>query len=155
MTRNLEAIFFLSIAVVGILGGIFIFPSNIPSGFGDDLITPEFFPFLALFIIVISSLAEALFIIKKKDKTEKRKLWEKGKAKQASIILAIFVFYIFVAIDLLGFYLASLLVLVGVIRFLGEKRWWLSILISIGVIGLVHLLFNMQLGVNFPRGIFF
>ncbi|WP_077618293.1 tripartite tricarboxylate transporter TctB family protein [Bacillus sinesaloumensis] len=155
MTRNREAVFFLSIGLLGIICGIFIFPSYIPDVQGKALITPGFFPFLALFIIIISSLAEAFSIMKKKDKTEKRKFWEKGKAKQAAIIIAIFVIYVFIAINLLGFYLASLLLLVGVIRYLGEKRWWLSLLISVGVIGVIHLLFNMQLGVNFPSSIFF
>ncbi|MCG5103229.1 tripartite tricarboxylate transporter TctB family protein [Oceanobacillus alkalisoli] len=155
MTRNKEAILFLSIGILGILSGIFIFPIYIPDVIGKELITPGFFPFLALFIIIISAIAEAISIMKKKDKTEKREFWEKGKGKQAAIIIAIFVFYIFVAINLFGFYLASLLLLIGVIRYLGEKRWWMSLIISIGVIGIIHLLFNMQLGVNFPNSIFF
>src|SRR5699024_2742509 len=108
-------------------------------------------------IIVVFSLIEALnlFIQAKKERNEVKKIWGKGELKRAFILIASFLIYIFVLIDLLGFYLSSILLLLGIIWFLGVKRWWIISLVSIGIVIFVHFLFSTQLGIQFPKGLLF
>jgi len=157
MTKKSEVFFFVLLSVFGAFFAIFVAPSEIPSGMNEGIFSSSLFPFLSISIIVVFSLIEALnlFIQVKNEKNEVKRFWGKGEFKRAFILIASFLIYIFIIIDLFGFYLSSVLLLLGIIWFLGVKRWWIIPLVSIGVVFFVHFLFSAQLGIQFPKGLLF
>ncbi len=57
-----------------------------------------------------------------------------------------------VGIDLLGFTLASLLLMIYQMRLLGHHRWWTTLLLSVGFVALVSYTFREWLYMALPRG---
>jgi putative tricarboxylic transport membrane protein len=57
-----------------------------------------------------------------------------------------------VATDLLGFGLASLLLMIFLMRLLGNHRWWTTLLLSFLFVGLVSYTFREWLYMDLPRG---
>jgi|SRR5699024_345042 len=155
MTRNIEAGFFFLLGLLSIIFGVFLAPSEIPSGLNEGLISSSFFPNLGVFLITVFSFVEAISVMRKKKKEDRITFWEKGTAKRALIIIFIFLLYVFVGIELFGFYLSSILLLAGVIWYLGVNRWWVIPVISIGVVLFTYFLFGVQLGLEFPESVLF
>ena len=57
-----------------------------------------------------------------------------------------------VATDLFGFGLASLLLMIFLMRLLGNHRWWTTLLLSFLFVGLVSYTFREWLYMDLPRG---
>jgi hypothetical protein len=57
-----------------------------------------------------------------------------------------------VATDLIGFGLASLFLMIFLLRLLGNYRWWTTLLLSFLFVGLVSYTFREWLYMDLPRG---
>lgn len=51
-----------------------------------------------------------------------------------------------------GFYIATLLFLPTYMRFLGERRWWLIVIVSLSLFALVNLVFTVLFYAGLPTG---
>ena len=58
-----------------------------------------------------------------------------------------------VAIPYLGFVLSAFLTTAGLIYYLGEKRIWVALLVSFGLVTSIYLLFGKLMYVPMPRGV--
>ncbi|WP_158734794.1 tripartite tricarboxylate transporter TctB family protein [Alteribacillus sp. YIM 98480] len=155
MSKQVESLFYLAIAVTCLFLVFMVFPENIPQGTGDRQgVSSGFFPTMAVTIIFITSILEAISLTRSKDKNEVRAIWSEGDVKRAAIIFAACITYVFIALETVGFYIATPVFLIGVIWFLGEKSWWKLITAAVVVILIVHFLLAVQLGVTLPQGFF-
>ena len=72
--------------------------------------------------------------------------WEKG----LYVVIALFVYLLLLPI--LGYLMATFLLMVFLFRFLEPKKWWVVVLGSCLVIAITYLVFEVWLMVQFPRG---
>ena len=55
-----------------------------------------------------------------------------------------------VLMNIIGYIPATVVFLVAMIRFFGEKRWWLIVVIAVATSLIIYLLFGVLLNVRFP-----
>lgn len=72
---------------------------------------------------------------------------------RASITLAITIGYLFL-MQVLGFYISTAIFLFVTIRYLGQKNYWLNIIVSIVVASIVYVVFEYLLKISLPEWIF-
>src|SRR5699024_6800439 len=107
MTRNIEAGFFFLLGLLSIIFGVFLAPSEIPSGLNEGLISSSFIPNLGVFLITVFSFVEAISVMRTKKKDDRITFWEKGTAKRSLIIILILLLYLLVGLGLFGFSFSS------------------------------------------------
>ncbi|QIK73414.1 tripartite tricarboxylate transporter TctB family protein [Propioniciclava coleopterorum] len=71
-------------------------------------------------------------------------------ARTTVIGLAIMALYAFVLMPFLPFWAASLIFMIGMLAFLRAARWWVILILSVGVVGLVYLIFQILFRVPLP-----
>jgi putative tricarboxylic transport membrane protein len=85
--------------------------------------------------------------------TKLSSLWEGLKWSRAAIVVVITLAYI-VALERLGFFLTSFLLLVSILKGLEKLSWKKTMIISIVTIVVSYCLFKVLLKVSLPVGIF-
>ena len=106
----------------------------------------EFFPRLVIAVIAVLAVCIAFGI--------GNPPMEKPGPVPASIWITAGVLAAFVAaVELIGMWLASLLLMVGLGRMWGEKRYLRTSLAAIGLIAVIYLVFVRVLKGNFPGGL--
>lgn len=155
MTRRKEAFFYIGLIVTLLAMCFFVFPSYIPKlgRYQKAFITPNFFPSLAVSIIVLAALSELRTLWKNRDDGAVKTLWLPEEFKRGAILFALASAYIFLGITVLGFYIATPLFLISCIYYLGERRIWTLLVTSLGMTAAVHALLVVQLKVSLPAGI--
>jgi putative tricarboxylic transport membrane protein len=73
------------------------------------------------------------------------------KLKTPLQVTVILIFYV-AALQPFGFALSTFLAIFFTARFMGLEGWWKPVIISVGTVGLVHLLFVLLLDVPLPVG---
>lgn len=67
-----------------------------------------------------------------------------------AVILMVIVYVIL--LNLLGFYSATALLTIGMLLFMGIKKWTTYVYTTLGILVFINLVFEFQLGVNLPTG---
>jgi hypothetical protein len=76
---------------------------------------------------------------------------QRRKLRTPLQVTVILIFYV-AALQPLGFALSTFLAIFFTARFMGLEGWWKPVIISVGTVGLVHLLFVLLLDVPLPVG---
>jgi putative tricarboxylic transport membrane protein len=77
----------------------------------------------------------------------------RGRAAKLLILTIIGLVAYRIGMDILGFPLASLLVMMYLMRLLGRHPWWKTVLYSLIFVGLVSYTFRQWLYMDLPRGL--
>ncbi|MGV8980587.1 tripartite tricarboxylate transporter TctB family protein [Clostridium sp.] len=140
------------ISCVFILIGILVLVnvSTFPSMGPDQITGPEFFPgLLALILIVLSAV---LFISNYRSKDQSPTGLFDEYAIKAYITMAGLVGYL-VLINIVGFIIATPILLFGLMRFYGMKQYPKLVLSSVIITGAIYGVFKLLLAVPLPTGI--
>lgn len=155
MSKKKEISFFAVMALTCVLLVIYVFPNQIPkSPMHGSNISSWIAPLIGVTVIFITSLYEVFFTFKKRNSNVSKKKSDKS-SKVLLISILIVLLYVFIGIRFVGFHISTILFLIYLMIFLGEKRWLLVLGISVGVTIFIHLLFTYYLGINFPKGVLF
>jgi hypothetical protein len=77
----------------------------------------------------------------------------RGRAGKLLVLTVIALVAYRIGMDILGFTLASLLLVIFLMRLLGRHRWWVTIAYSVLFVGLVSYTFREWLYMDLPRGL--
>jgi len=114
---------------------------------------PGFIPAIMGGVLLLLSailLLTALFSVKRE--REKWTFWkEPGSWKRILYSFLALLCYIFF-LDPLGYLLATFFFLLYLIKFIGQKKWWLALGIAFLASAMSYLLFAVGLGVSLPQG---
>ncbi len=77
----------------------------------------------------------------------------RGRAAKLLVLTAVALVAYRVGMDILGFTAASLLLMIFLMRILGDHGWWKTILYSVVFVGLVSYTFRTWLYMDLPRGL--
>jgi putative tricarboxylic transport membrane protein len=137
-------------AVMVLLGGVTIFGSLlVGTGWGTEGPKAGFFPFWIGLLIVASA---GWNLIRAWRAAANNKLFSKwGQITQVGKVVLPMAVYV-AAIPWLGIYLASALLTVGFMRWLGRYGWLHTIAISIGLQFVIYLTFEKWFLVPLPKG---
>jgi hypothetical protein len=75
--------------------------------------------------------------------------------KVKTLIMTLGMFLYLVVTYYIGFNAATFLYVIAASRYLGLKKWWLSIVISVLTVAFLYVVFSLLLGISFPAGILF
>ena len=138
-------IFFIALSI-----GVFCVAWTYP-GESNGAMGPGFFPMIMAGIVFF--LCVLLLYNTRKQKDEPSVLFSKANA---TVFLSLLIIVLYVGtIGLLGFPVATILFLIGLMKFFKIKSWKLPVLISVCTTGVVYCVFTMFLFVQLPRGIIF
>lgn len=111
---------------------------------------PGLFPFLIGGVIILLSLSQAISQLMKK--SQDGKAWPNpAGVKRIIVVFVLLVFYA-VALVPLGFIPCTFVFFVAIFKSLGRKSWTYAVLTSITVAALAHVVFQIWLKTNLPRG---
>ena len=79
---------------------------------------------------------------------------DRSQIRQVAAITATMVAYVY-AIELIGYYLSSVLAMITVMLILGIRNWLRLLLVPPGLMLAVYLFFELTLKIMIPRGLFF
>ncbi|MEA4846319.1 MAG: tripartite tricarboxylate transporter TctB family protein [Clostridiaceae bacterium] len=147
----------LSLVSMMVAGLIYFYlaPSYIKSNVTSGL-SPQFFPKLWAFVIFLAALIQLVVILLKPESIESDgdlEDWPAERRKRGLAVMSFIIFYVFVLIELLGFFIATPLVLAGSFLLLGERSILKIILVSLIFTISVYMLFEIGLDIYLPRGI--
>lgn len=115
-------------------------------------LSPYLFPLLvSVFIIIISVslFSEGIKDVKSKVKGTEDKV--EGKVHWDKVLFTIFISIVYyIAMDLIGFIISTILFLVILFIYLGEKRKWLIALIAVSTTAIIYFMFGVLLHVMLP-----
>lgn len=140
----IEGAFFFIFSIAGIL-----FSLNEHSKMSIEWkLSPYLFPLFISILLLFLSITLILSALKKEEvaKNASPVDWKK------IVIFAVMCIIYYNVIVYLGFVLTSFFFLSGMLVLMGEKRWWLVLLISIGTTGVIWGLFAKFLHVLLPSG---
>ena len=147
-TFLINDIFWMTVALLACIGGLKL-------GFGS-FHQPQagFMPFLAGLLLGVLALVDLVSGILTRWKTERedREIWaEIGWGK---IIITLAVLFVYTALfSLLGFIIATILLLLFLFRLMEPKPWWIVFMISLVATGLFYVGFKIGLDSQLPRGL--
>ena len=111
---------------------------------------PGLFPFLMGCVIILLSVS--LTIPQFLKKSQQGKIWPNPDGlKRIIAVFALLVFYA-LALEPLGFIPCTFVFFVAIFKSLGQKSWRYAVLTGITVAVLAHVVFQIWLKTNLPRG---
>ncbi len=113
---------------------------------------PGYFPFGAALVIGIISLLFLLKTLRKAPSKEIPTSIPKGRWRNVVLSLVAMVVYIFL-LKSIGFVLCTFLLVIFFLRVVEPQRWFTTLIVSLSVSLGSHLLFNVLLDVQLPKGI--
>ena len=123
------------------------------AGRGVNSYGPNFFPQALALMLFLTSAALIIQALRGKALKNLEDMNKPGLVRTA-VTLLIAAGYVFL-MNVLGFYLATALFLFVVMTYLGQKKLWIRILVSILVATAVFSLFHYFLKIPLPEGIFY
>lgn len=146
-----ESIFFIAIAVI-------IFLYSLASHYTTKnlqwSLSPYLFPLLVsvfMILISISLFAEGIKDEKLREKEETDKIEKKDKVYWKEVLFTIFISAVYYfAMDIIGFIVSTILFLLILFAFLGERRKWLITIISVSTTAIIYFIFGVLLHVMLP-----
>jgi putative tricarboxylic transport membrane protein len=139
-------VFFMAVSIIFFVVGI-----GYPAGTGGSTTGPGFFPMILAGIVFF--LCILLLINNRKEKDDSGVFFTKANAP-VFLSLLITIFYV-VGIAILGFPLATVLYLAGLMKFFKVKNWIFVGVVSLCTSGILYGIFTMFLSVQLPRGMIF
>ena len=123
------------------------------SGRGVNKYGPNFFPQALSLLLFLSSVALIIQALRGKA-LKSLEVVDRSGFIRATVTLVIAIGYVFL-MKVLGFYLSTVIFLFVVMTYLGQKKLWIRILVSILVASAVYGLFHYFLKIPLPEGIFY
>ena len=128
---------------------------------GYERMGPAFWPrFNLIGMIILSVVIMLRSLMRKETHDSGEAATAEHPAKPAGFRHLKYVFYcaailfgFILAIDYLGFLPAAFVATAGLIYFLGERKKWLVLLVSFGLVAGIYLLFGKLMYVPMPRGV--
>lgn len=138
------SIFFAGVGIAAIVDS-----QRLGSGWGADGPQSGYFPFLIGLALVVASMVNIVGALKTRDGGETFVTWNQFRLVLAMMVpAAVYV----AAIPFLGIYLASAILAVAFMRFLGDFGWIASLAFGIGVAVLCFFVFDVWFLVPLPKG---
>ena len=112
--------------------------------------SPYLFPVLISVFAIL--LAVSLFADGKRTMAtdEKKKAPDSFRNFKRVLAVALMAIIYEILMDITGFIPATIVFLMAMFRFFGEKRWWMIVLIATATSLIIYLLFGVLLNVRFP-----
>ncbi len=116
----------------------------------DWIMSPYLFPLLISVFLILLSISLALEIRKtdRKENTAPEGIGNINRRKLLISIAAIFLYYI--AMPYIGFLLSSIVFLTAMLWMMGERRWRMILLLSVGTSFILYGIFHELLNVMLP-----
>ena len=146
-----ESLFFIAIAIIILVYSLVNHYTTKDLQWG---LSPYLFPLLVsvfMIIISISLFAEGIKDekLKKKEPTNKEEKKEIVYWKEVLFTILFSIVYYF-AMDIIGFIVSTILFLLILFAFLGERRKWLITIISVSTTAIIYFIFGVLLHVMLP-----
>ena len=104
-----------------------------------------------MILISMSLFAEGIKDKKLKEEEPTGKVEEKEKVYWKDVLFTIFISIVYyITMDLIGFIVSTILFLVILFVFLGERRKWLIAIISVSTAAIIYFIFGVLLHVMLP-----
>lgn len=123
------------------------------AGRGVNTYGPEFFPQVLALMLFLASASLIIQAFRGNALKTLEKIDKQGFVR-ATITLIIAIAYVFL-MNVLGFYLSTIIFLFVVMTFLGQKKLWIRVLVTLAVATAVYSLFHYLLKIPLPEGIFY
>ena len=121
-------------------------------GIGNNRYGPNFFPQALAVMLFIASVSLIFQAVRGNEMKNIESINKQGFIR-ATITLVITIGYLFL-MQVLGFYISTAIFLFVTIRYLGQKNYWLNIIVSIAVASIVYAIFQFFLKIPLPELIF-
>jgi hypothetical protein len=139
----------------------FILTLQIEGVAGYEKMRPAFWPrFNLIGMIILSGVIMLRALLRKEKLDTGEAATEENPAKPSKLSHLKYVFYcaailfgFILAISYLGFLPTAFVATAGLIYFLGERKKWLVLLVSFGLVAGIYLLFGKLMYVPMPRGV--
>ncbi len=142
------------LGVVGFMYAVCIMFLAMTLNLKKEAQTYPLFIIVLLFLLTTAYLIQMLISAKKKGVTSGiKEIFADFLPKQFFPILAMIIGYL-VAMYLVGFYISTVLLMIGCLVFLKVPKWQI-VITTLVIIGLVYGAFTMFLGVKLPVGLLF
>jgi len=138
------ALFMALLAFIGIYGSI-----KVGIGWGADGPRAGFFPFYVSLIVLISCAVNVAKVFKTADDGELFAAW--SQLRQVAAVVVPTAIYVGV-IPYIGIYVASALLIVAFMKWLGRYGWLASIAVAVVVVIATFLMFEIWFLVPLPKG---
>lgn len=146
-----ESLLFITIAIVILLYSLINHYTTKDLQWG---LSPYLFPLLVsvfMISISISLFVEGIKDEKLRKKEEINKVEKKEKVYWKEVIFVIFISLVYyLVMDIIGFIFSTTLFLVILFVFLGERRKWILVLISLSTTAIIYFIFSVLLHVMLP-----
>jgi len=124
---------------------------NFPAGV-NNVPGPAMFPVIIASIMILASLFIIFHYLRLKEDVVIN--WLSNDKLRAYIAMAIIIIYVFI-VPIVGFYVMSFVLLMILIRWFRKKSFVYTAIVSIAILGLVFVVFNIALRVPLNFGILF
>ncbi len=132
---------------------IYLYAEQQYAGRGVNGYGPNFFPQVLSFMMLLASVALIIQAFRGKALKSLEEINKQGFIRAAAT-LVMAIGYVFL-MNILGFYLSTVLFLFVVMTYLGQKILWIRVFVSILVATAVYGLFYYFLKIPLPEGIFY
>lgn len=141
-------------AFVTMLLGIFIVShaSQLPAGFGNS-IGPGVFPRWLGLIIAGLSVIQIIMEFFPNLRSSGQIAWPEGKWKKQVLSVCLAVFLYLLSLDIVGFTIGTFLLVVAMIRILGQYGWIKVLALAVFSAALCTTIFQVWLEVHLPTGL--
>ena len=135
---------------LGLLGAIVIVGSlQVGIGWGPEGPKSGFFPFYLGVVIVAASAANLARVLIEGDREQLFADW--GQLAQVMSVVIPTTVYV-LAVPWIGIYVASMLLIVVFMKWLGRYGWGLTLAIAVGVPAIVYVIFEKWFLIPLPKG---
>ena len=114
---------------------------------------PKFFPRLILFFILIPGIL--LIATRRTPQNGPRIPFKRRKDVHNALMTAVFFLIYISCIDVIGYFTASFLSIMGFLYFFGERSWKRIALIPAGILFFIYFVIERMLSFPLPKGIIF
>lgn len=112
--------------------------------------TPKFFPRLIIFFILVPAV---LLIVTRRQLPKGKHLQFRDRKDLHKAFLTAGFFLIYIAvIDLLGYFTASFLAIMGFLYFFGQRSWKGMLLVPAGILFFIYFVIERMLSFPLPKG---
>lgn len=132
---------------------IYLYAEQQYVGRGVNRYGPNFFPQVLSLMMFLASIALIVQAFRGKALKNLEEVNKQGFVR-ATVTLVLAIAYVFL-MNFLGFYLSTVIFLFVVMTYLGQKKLWIRILVSLLVATAVYGLFHYFLKIPLPEGIFY
>ncbi|MHA2012018.1 MAG: tripartite tricarboxylate transporter TctB family protein [Candidatus Helarchaeota archaeon] len=149
----------LGLIIFEVMIYFYLIPNNVSSLSNDAYgLGADFMPKLWTSIMFLASLIYLILILIKPKSIEVSKTiqkWSKTKMYRGLLVIVYIAFYLFILIDLLGFYFSTPLFLIGSYFLLGERRIFVILSTAFFLTISIFVIFEKFLNISLPKGIIF